>query len=286
MGLKCVMAAAAASLFLPGCRSDNAKQPSADALVWIKGEELTRAQLRSAMPAALSEEDSVKYARAYIKSWISQRAISSLGAEDVDMDEIDRLVEQYRRELIMNEYTKRLCEEKVPAEVPEDSLMAYYEAHKGEYLLSSPMIKGVYVKIASDSQSLPQLRNLYRSHSESDIDKLDKSLLNGAIHYEYFRDQWVDWEQVERRIPYDFGASADAFLKGHSHVDATADGYTYLLDISDVLHTGETMPFEAARQLIIERLNYIARRQYQEAFKKKVFDEGVADGSIKVMCEL
>lgn len=265
------------------CGGDKGSEISPDALVVVDGDVLTRRDLEAAMPAALSTDDSVKYARAYINAWIAARNIARL-ADDIDMTEIDKLVDQYRKELVMNEYVRRMCDENVDSDLPEDSLLAYYNRHPQEFKLTRPLIKGVYVKIDEKSQSLPQLRKLYRSRKEADIDKLDKSLLNGAIHYDYFRDKWVDWEQIESRVPYDFGASGDLFLRSHNYLDVTSDGFTYLLDVSDVLHTGETMPYEAARPLIVDKLNFFNRRRYQEQLKQELFDNGVESGRIKILC--
>lgn len=284
---RCYVIIAAACLFIgvavAACGGDRGAEISPDALVVVDGDVLTRRDLEAAMPAALSADDSVKYARAYINAWIAARNIARL-ADDIDMTEIDKLVDQYRKELVMNEYVRRMCDENVDSDLPEDSLQAYYNRHQQEFKLTRPLIKGVYVKIDEKSQSLPQLRKLYRSRKEADIDKLDKSLLNGAIHYDYFRDKWVDWEQIESRVPYDFGASGDLFLRSHNYLDITSDGFTYLLDVSDVLHSGQTMPYEAARPLIIDKLNFFNRRSYQEQLKQELFDKGVESGRIKILC--
>lgn len=279
------MAASMAAICVLAACSAGEPKPQADALVTLNGAALTRAELDANMPAGLGADDSVRYARAYVRQWIDARLASEIASHEIDMEAIDRMVEQYRNDLIMFEYGKRMYSAQAQ-EIPEDSLMAYYEAHPGEFVLNRPMVKGVYLKVADGAKSLPTLRRLYRSHKDSDIDNLDKSQLDGAVHYDYFRDKWIDWEQIEQRVPYDFGPSADAFLRQTKNLDFSQGGFTYLLDITDVLSTGQTMPYEAARQQIIDRLQFAERRSYALQLKRDLYDKAISDGQLVIRCDL
>lgn len=278
--------AAALALAAGGCSLGADTKAPPDALVVVNHSWLTPADLKAVMPGGLSADDSARFVKAYIRSWIDAELISQVAAKEIDTKEIDKMTRQYRNELIMLEYTRRMAEEKAPMQFTEDTMRAYYDEHKDEFLLKRPLVKGVYLKMADDSPSLPAARKLYRSHKESDIDRLDKSTLDGAVHYDYFRDRWIDWEQIESRIPYDFGGSGDAFLRQRKSLDTSHDGFTYLLDISEVLHTGQTMPYEAARELIVDRMSFYARRRYEEDLKRELYDKATADGDVVINCDI
>jgi len=269
---------------LTACGGDKAIDP--DTLVAVDGHTLSRADLRRNFPAGLSPDDSTKYARAYIRQWIDDRMMSTLAAEEIDLTEIDKMVEQYRCELIAFEYGKRMYENHAP-EISADTIEAYYKAHGDEFVLTRPMVRGVYLKVADDADELPTLRRLYRSDAPADIDRLDKSALNGAVHYDYFRDRWVDWAQIESRIPYAFGTSPDAFLNQRTrNIDFSQGGFTYLLFITEVLHTGQKMPLEAASPLIAERLKYAGQREYLGRLKHELLENAISEGKIAIFCEL
>lgn len=277
------MLLAAASM--ASCSNDD-KSVDPDALVVVGNATLTREDLRRNFPAGLSADDSTKFARAYIRHWIDDRMMSMLAAKEIDLTEIDRMVEQYRNELIAFEYSKRMYEAHAD-ELTADTIEAYYKAHADEFVLTRPMVKGVYLKVADDASALPTLRKLYRSDKPEDIDKLEKSALSGAVHYDYFRDRWVDWEQIETRVPYSFSPSADAFLSQNTRpIDFSQGGFTYLLLITDVLRSGQTMPLEAATPLIKERLNYAGQREYLGMLKRELLENAISDGKIAIFCEL
>ncbi|MCM1452195.1 MAG: peptidylprolyl isomerase [Clostridium sp.] len=275
----------AMAILLAACGKEKKAVPS-DALAVVEDAALTRTELLRNFPAGLSAEDSAKYARAFIRQWIDDRMMATIASKEIDLTEIDNMVEQYRNELIAFEYSKRMYQTHAP-ELDADTIEAYYNAHKDEFVLALPMVKGVYLKVASDAPELPTLRRLYRSDKPADIDKLEKSALSSAVHYDYFRDRWVNWSQVESRIPYDFSPSPDAFLyQIPRHIEFEQGGFTYLLLVTEALHTGQKMPLEAAEPLIKERLTFAGQRQYMGQLKRELLENAISEGKIAIFCEL
>ena len=281
-----ILAAGIAALALASCAGPEPGD-AADVLARAGQSTLSRSELQAAIPAGLSADDSTSMARAYIRAWAQRQLIAARAGSELDLTEINRMVDDYRAELIMWEYTRRMYAAHGRDSIGLDSLRAYYAAHSSELRAQRPMVKGVYIKVPDDAPSLSALRRLYRSTRPADVDRLEKSELAGAVHYDYFRDQWVDWEQIENRIPYDFSAEGlDAFLRSRRHLDFSAGGFTYLLDISDVIPAGAPLPFEAARPVIEERLDYTRRLRYERELRDKIFNDALDDGSLKLYTDI
>lgn len=255
-------------------------------LVKVGKSVLTGTDLVKALPIGLNTADSAAFASAYIRRWINARLVSDIAASEIDMTDIDRLVGEYRNRLIEMEYRKRMADAHAVTTFSDDSLRNYYVYNNSEFILERPMLQGVYLKVPENAPNLSLIRRLYRSDKQDDIDRLEKEILTSAIHYDYFRDKWVDWEQIELHIPYDFGSKPDAFLKGRDHFETTAGGFVYLLDIKDVLPSGAYMPFENAKLLISDKLNAEKRRQYDAALMKNLYDKSVKDGKIQLFVDL
>jgi len=248
---------------------------------------LTHADLADAMPAGLSPDDSTRFARAFIRNWIDTQLVENVASESVDMDEIDRLVTQYRRDLIMRRYRDRMfAADGGIKEFPDSIITEYYSRHSADFVLQRPLIRGVYIKVPDEAPELPAIRRLYRSTKPADIDHLEKAVLGAAIHYDYFRDRWIDWEQVEGRIPYDFGGNPSDYVRTHRNLDVSLGGFTYLLEIADVMPAGSVMPVEAARPLIEERLMAERRRAYDSALRARLFDSALSSGRLRIACDL
>lgn len=268
------------------CTKSKKDENEQELLVKVGKATLSRNDLDKSMPSGLLQEDSIKYARAFINTWINNQLLRQMATSEIDMTEIDKMVQQYRDELIMLEYSRQMYESHSVIDIPEDSIKSFYEENKQEFILTRPMIKGVYIKAADDSKELSTMKRLILSKKPKDIDNLDKAASNNAVHYEYFRDKWIDWEQIETRLPFDFGPNPDTFLKSNKSVDYSQGGFTYLLEISDVLHTGQIMPYESARNQIIDRLKFRDRRSYDEKLKRNLYENAKEAGKISIFCNL
>lgn len=258
-----------------------------DILVLAGKEVLTKTELMQNMPYGLSESDSIKFARAFIKSWIDRKVISNIAAKNINnISRIERLVEEYRNELLMWEYRQQMYETRADKELSSDSIASYYDTHKSEFITNGPYIKGLYIKVADTSPNISKLRNWYRSDKTSDIDMLEKYGLTEAIHYNYFRDQWVDWVQIESKIPFDFGQNHDIFLKNNKNLETSIGGFTYFLNITDYLPTGSIMPLEIASQHIKESLINSRRLEYDRELRQSLYEKAIKDGDVKILCDL
>lgn len=198
------------------------------------------------------------------------------------MEQIERLTREYRDELIMTQYRRAMSRQAQEGEFAEDSLRAYYEAHKDDFKLERPLVKGVYLKVPDDAPNLAQIRRLYRSDKPGDIDKLEKAALGTAIHYDYFRDSWIDWEQIENRIPLDLASGDVSDIARRRYIEIESQGFTYLLSISDYLAPGAGMPYEAARPLVRDRLLNQRRRAYDSRLLNDLYQRALDDGLMQI----
>lgn len=264
------------------CCKGNDKVIPADALASVGDEVITRSDMQPSIPAGLSPEDSATFAKAYLRNWIETRLVERVAADEVDMELIDRLTREYRDELIMSQYRRTMARQADNSQFSEDSLRAYYEAHAAEFKLERPMLKGIYLKIPSDASDLRQIKRLYRSDKDADIDKLEKAANNSAIHYDYFRDTWIDWEQIETRIPLEFDAATLNSLTQNRYLETESQGFTYLLSISEYLPAGNAMPFEAARPVVSERLLNLSRRAYDSRLRNDLYNRALDDGTLVI----
>lgn len=255
---------------------------SADILARVGDDIFTGSDLRAAMPAGLNADDSVAFAKAYVRNWVNTHLVERVAASEVDMEQIERLTREYRDELIMTQYRRAMSRQAQDGEFAEDSLRVYYEAHKDDFKLERPLVKGVYLKVPDDAPNLAQIRRLYRSDKPGDIDKLEKAALGTAIHYDYFRDSWIDWEQIEKRIPLDYASGDASDIAHRRYIEIESQGFTYLLCISDYLAAGSAMPYEAARLLVRDRLLNLRRRSYDNRLLNDLYQRALDDGLLQI----
>lgn len=276
------------SVVVVACGAGKEKSDDGDILVRIGDKTLTRQQLDAEIPHGILRDDSIKLARTYIRNWIEFQLISEVASKNIDMDNIDKMVEQYRFDLIMWEYSRLMFDTNADSnsQLSEDSLFVHYETNRNRYKLSSPLIKGIYIKAEDNAPRLAELKRLYISADSADVEKIEKTTLTGVVHFDYFRDRWIDWAQVEARIPIEIGASPDDYLRTHRQIEVSQGGYTYLLDISDLLTSGSVMPYEVARPIIIEEMKNSRREEFDINLRKQIYDDAISSGKIEIRCDM
>ena len=71
-----------------------------------------------------------------------------------DNAKIAKLVENYRRALIMHTYQEELVNQKLANEISDEEISTYYEKNKELFHTEHPFVKGLFIKVPLHSQDL------------------------------------------------------------------------------------------------------------------------------------
>lgn len=269
-----------AAVVASGCRRDSQKAVQDDILVAVADSVLTLQDVVGRIPPGLESEDSIRLFNSIVDTWIGDMLLTDMAEANIpDMEKIDRLVNDYRRRLILGEY-RRLLKSDYRRKASEDEIRRYYEAHADDMRLEHPVVKGIYIKLASDAVQLASVREWVFSATRESIDKLEKFGLRDAVQYDYFADRWIDWNEIAQQIPFRFGDS-DQFVATTRNFETTHQGATYFLHISEFLKSGDVMPFSFASPQIEEMLLASGRAESDRRMMESLFRKALADGTLR-----
>lgn len=132
-------------------------------LVEVAGEYLYKEDLQTAVPFHISKDDSVLFAEHYIKNWVEDVLLFDKAEGNIpDNAKIAKLVENYRRALIMHTYQEELVNQKLANEISDEEISAYYEKNKELFHTEHPFVKGLFIKVPLHSQDLASVRKWYK----------------------------------------------------------------------------------------------------------------------------
>lgn len=236
--------------------------------------------VRGRIPAGITSEDSVLLYDAIVQNWIEKRLLVDVAELNLPtIERIERMVEEYRLQLLTNEYRRVMAEQNV-GRVSSDSVRSYYLKHLDQLRLQHPLAKGVYVKVSASAPQLRDIRQWLSSNDPADIAELERYGLQGAMQYDDFRDTWVSWQSLTELIPSRFGDPED-FLKPGFLFDREIGGAVYMLHITEVMPAGETMPYEFARNEVSRILADRLRAGYDADLLRTLYDRAVRTDIIK-----
>ena len=254
-------------------------------LVEVDGNFLYKEDLMSVLPVGLSKDDSILFTEHYIRSWTEEILLYEKAANNIpDNVDVDKLVENYRKALIMHTYQQELINQKLTNDISEQEITDYYGQNKELFKLENPLIKGLFIKVPLTAPQLNNVRRWYKSDKQDAIESLEKYSLQNAVKYEYFYDKWVDFDQVMDNIPVHV-SNANDFLRANKFVEVSDSTYCYLLNIKEYLPAGSVAPYDYASAQIVEMLTNRRKVEFLKKFEEELYNDAVRSGDVKFYTE-
>ncbi|MCM1319850.1 MAG: hypothetical protein NC217_05665 [Muribaculaceae bacterium] len=281
LGIPCLilLVFALATSFSSCSKKEEEQKPVDEVLIQIGDSVLTRNMVTRLIPVGLSPTDSVRMFDAIVEAWVDRNMLVNLaGSRLPDVEKIEHMVEEYREQLLANEYRRLMANDNAEGITP-DLIQTYYDEHPDLFTLEAPLLKGIYLKISEDAPQLGEVRNWMKRAESADIDNIENYGLSSAMEYDYFGDTWVDWTTVSDHIPYRFG-DADVFVSGNKFFEINTDGSVYMLRIFEYLKSGSEMPLEFAEAGIRERLLEQKRNDYDRKLLGSLYANGIKSKKI------
>ncbi len=249
-------------------------------LVEVNGNFLYQEDLQQVLPVPISADDSVLFAEHYIRNWIDNVLLLDKAKSNIPDDkEINRLVENYRKSLIVHSYQQELINQKLSNNISENELMSYYENHKTLFKLDRPIIKGLFIKVPLNAPQLNDVRKWYKSETQDAADKLEKYRFQNAVNYAYFYDHWVPMSEIVDLIPIKADSIED-FVNKKRQIEIKDSAYYYFLNVSDFRTKGEEEPYEFARPDAFDLYSNMKQVEYLKQVKEDLYRQAIKKNKI------
>lgn len=250
-------------------------------LVELDGNFLYQEDLAAVQPVGQSKDDSLLFAEHYIRNWAEDILMYEKAQNNIpDNAEIEQLVKNYRKALIMHVYQQSLIQEKLAEEITEADLQTYYDTNKDVFKAEVPLMKGLFIKVPLTSPGIGRVRQWYKDERQSAVEHLEKYSLQNAVKYEYFYDKWIPASEILSLMPLR-EEKVDANFAKNRHVELKDTAYWYFLNVSDYIPTGGQEPYEAARSAVSEMVVNRKQVEFLNQVKDDLYKEAVEDGKLK-----
>lgn len=265
------------SLLSVACNS-NLNKKNTNALVKVGNKILYKSDLEDNILPGLSSEDSIIAAEHFIHTWINENLLYNVATKNInDKENIERLVENYRKSLMIYQYEEQLINERLTKEIDEQSLYDYYNLNKDKLKLERPLIKGLFLKVPNIAPQLSEIRRWYKSTDSNSRERLEEYGLNNVAVFEYFTEKWVDYNELMDNFPIEKLSKDDLTVRKKT-MEKEDNGYFYFLNITDFLLPGENAPFEYAkttiREIIINQRKIDFLKRAENDLYRRALDRG------------
>lgn len=268
---------AAGALLLAGCRELPRYFAGDEALARVGGKELRLRDVEQAVPQGLAGQDSAAFVGVYVDRWVRKQlklreAEILFSASEAD---IDRMVEEYRQALLIRKLDQQYVDRSIDTTFTEEEITAYYNAHKGDFRLERPLVKGLIVRFGEGYRQAAKLRTLMASDKPAQQRDFRDICAKNDFAVSDFSDGWVDFSEFLSYLPARQSQNYDAVLASSAVQQMRDSESHYYFRIDAVLREGEPIPLERLRPtirriLFNQRQGEIIRRHEEELYERAV----------------
>lgn len=252
-----------------------------EVLVSYADSTLTKTDVVMRIPVGLSATDSAEMFHTIVSAWIQSQLLENLAMKsNIDMSKINRLTQEYRTQLIVNEYLERLHRSR-ESKFDSDDLKDYWRKHHAKMILESPLVKGVFLKLPIDNADIINVREWMHKCRPGDIDNLERFSIEYALDYDNFTQQWADWNSIAAQLPVRIDKPSEWLKEGKCY-DFEKDGIAYMLYVSKVIDKGNEMPFSFAEQVLMERFAATEARNYEQRLLDGLYKKAIDNNILKI----
>lgn len=163
----------------------------------------------------INDEDSAALIQSYINKWARRELLLQKAEENLSPEmkaDLSRQMEETRANLVIYQYQRQLMQEKMDTVISEPELENYYALNERSFILSSNIVKALFIKLPVETPDLDKIKLLARSIDQKDLQQLESYCYQFAEKFDDFMEDWVPFDRLSVELQEDI-KDEENFLK-------------------------------------------------------------------------
>ena len=267
-----------------GCGETKDQASTDKLLARVHNKTLYLSELEGLFSKYATAEDSQLVIRAFTSRWVRDAVLLHAAEQNVPKGlNIDKLVRDYRASLIRSMYEKVLVEQMLDSTVTQDELSVFYEQHKQQYQLETPIIRCHFLKIPLPMPKAEDVRKWWVSEERFDRVQLKDYADQFAEVALLDENLWYSIEEVARSLPV--GTITSENLIGKQEFTLQDGSFQYFFRLYERKNRQDIAPLgyieDQARKVIL----HMRKQQLLEDVKKQMYDQEVRRNNIEIFID-
>ena len=227
--------------------------------------------------------DSTRFFKDYVERWAVEHLFYSKATENVALtDDIEGLVENYRRGLVLSLYQDRLVNQQLVPDISQADILAFYEKNEAMFEMEEPMLKGILLKVSEKSPGINKVRALCLRKSTDDLEQIEKYSIAHSAFYDNFQEEWRCMADVSRVLPITEYQLTER-LRRNMTIEFKDAGYVYFVSADTVIEKGGIKPLEMVSSEILDLLVNSRKADFIKEKKQMLYKEALQTECVKLL---
>ena len=232
----------------------------------------------------INESDSTALYQNYINKWAKKQLLLKKAEDNLTpslKNEISDQLEETRSNLVIYQYQRQMILQKLDTVLTDSEIENYYANNENSFVLSSNIVKALFIKLPLETPDLNKIRVLARSSDHKDLQQLETYCYQFAEKFDDFNEDWISTDQLSVELPQHI-ENEDNFLKRNTFFETSDSTSEYLVSIRDYRLRASLAPFEYVRD-DIKRIIWNSRRfEFLQTLENGIFNEALKENSFKI----
>ncbi len=228
--------------------------------------------------------DSAAVIRNYINKWAKRELMFLQALVNLSPDlrnDIEKQLDETRVNLVVYEYQRMMMMQKMDTTISPKELENYYASSANSFMLTSNIVKALFIKLPVETPNMNKIRTLARSNNQKDLQELESLCFQFAEKFDDFNDEWISMDRLSIELKEDI-SNQENFLKKTSFYETGDSSSVYLVAINDYRLRGTLSPFEYVRE-DIKRIIWNNRRiEFIQALENGIYNEALKENGFKI----
>jgi hypothetical protein len=234
--------------------------------------------LQNIFSPGMSSKDSANIASRYVDTWVQKQLLLLKAEENTDMGvEIEKRVEEYRQQLLLFAYEKKMIEESLDTTVTAQQIEAYYRANESNFELKQNIVRCLYLKLPKDKPLIDKIKALLYNNTEAGRNNLISLAAQFAEEYHLSDTTWKSFDELISGTPWQTEITNPIqALKTQTYFETSDQSNVYLLKINDYKILNQTSPLQYVEKTIRDIIINKRKIELRQQNETNVFKEAVA----------
>lgn len=226
-------------------------------------------------------EDSALFVQEYLERWAMEELYYSMASHNVaSNEEIEKMVDSYRKSLILNIYQNNLINQHLKSAVSEEDIKSFYEANEVLFDAEENMVRGLLLVLPAKSPKISKVRKWCAGKSPEDLEELEKYSAEHAVVYDYFVDVWCSFEDVVKRTPLTEEQLLERLAR-KKMIEFRDKDKLYFVCADSIIRKGDRMPMELVSSDINELIVNSRKAEFIKKKKQELYNDARNSGRIR-----
>lgn len=250
-------------------------------LAEVYSRQLYYSDMASMIYDGVTPEDSTLIVNAYVERWVREQLLMQKAEENIPKDlNLNKLVNDYRESLILNNYERLLIESQLDSTVTSQQLTEFYEANKDQYHLEKPIAHILFLQIKDDRPNLDHALNWWNDPDPENLKRLNRYAKRYAEKAMLADSTWIPLEDVVHMLPP--GVMSESSATPGKEIRFKDQDVNYLLKIRDIRSTLEIAPLAYIRDQATRAILHRRQIDLINRVKEQLYELEIRKNNVKV----